>query len=72
VHDLRRTCARDLRGKGLSEGVIMKLCGWSTRSMFDRYNIIDEDDLARSVELAFNGKQAANKEPVEQEADQLS
>jgi integrase len=72
VHDLRRTAARDLRRKGLSEGVIMKPCGWRTRAMFDRYNIIDEDDLARSVELAFNGKQAANTPPVEREAEQLS
>jgi len=72
VHDLRRTAARDLRQKGISEGVIMKLCGWRTRSMFDRYNIIDEDDLARSVEMAFNGKQAANKAPVEQDANQVS
>lgn len=72
VHDLRRTAARDLRRKGLSEGVIMKLCGWRTRSMFDRYNVIDEDDLARSVELAFNGTPAAHRAPVEQEAKQLS
>jgi hypothetical protein len=30
--------------------------------MFDRYNIIDEADLARAVGLRFsaNGKQAAN------------
>jgi len=42
VHDLRRTAARDFRRQGVSEGEIMKLCGWKTRAMFDRYNIIDE------------------------------
>jgi integrase len=72
IRDLRRTAARDLRRKGLSEGVIMKLCGWKTRAMFDRYNIFDEDDLARSVELAFNDKQAANGAAAEQEAKQVS
>jgi integrase len=71
VHDLRRTAARDLRRRGLSEGVIMKLCGWKTGSMFDRYNVIDEQDLAESVERAY-GQQAANKPGVEQKAEQLS
>jgi len=33
---------------GVSEGEIMKLCGWRTGSMFDRYNIIDEADPRRS------------------------
>ena len=42
VHDLRRTAARDFRRRGVSEGEIMKLCGWQTRAMFDRYRIIDE------------------------------
>jgi hypothetical protein len=28
--------------------------------MFDRHNIIDEDDLAAAVGKRFNGKQAAN------------
>jgi integrase len=36
VRDLRRTAARDLRRAGVSEGEIMRLCGWKTRSMFDR------------------------------------
>ena len=52
-HDLRRTAARDLRRHGLSEGEIMKLCGWATRAMFDRYNIIDEQDLAAAVARRF-------------------
>lgn len=60
VHDLRRTAARDFRREGVSEGEIMKLCGWKTRAMFDRYNIIDEADLAQAVAKRFNGKQAAN------------
>jgi hypothetical protein len=42
VHDLRRTAVRDFRRAGVSEGEIMNLCGWCTRSMFDRHNIIDK------------------------------
>ena len=39
----------------------MKLCGWKTRDMFDRYNIIDASDLSRAVAQRFNGKVTANK-----------
>ena len=61
VHDLRRTAARDFRRRGVSEGEIMKLCGWKTRAMFDRYNIIDEADLAQAVAKRFQGQTTANK-----------
>jgi hypothetical protein len=51
--DLRRSAAGDLRRAGVSEGEIMKLAGWKTRAMFDRYNIIDEADLAVAVAKRF-------------------
>jgi hypothetical protein len=45
-HDLRRSEARNLRRAGVAEDVIMRLGGWRTRSMFSRYSIVDERDLA--------------------------
>jgi hypothetical protein len=50
VHDRRQSsAARDFRRAGVFEDEVMKLCGWETRAMFDRYNIIDEADLAAGV-----------------------
>jgi integrase len=37
-----KTCARE---GGVPESVIMAITGHSTRSMFDRYNTIDTEDL---------------------------
>jgi len=48
-HDLRRTAARDLRRAGVTESVTMAIGGWRTRSMFDRYAIVTENDLADAV-----------------------
>src|ERR1019366_7699060 len=45
-HDLRRTAARNLRRLGVSEGVVMRIGGWRSRNGFERYNIVDEQDLA--------------------------
>jgi hypothetical protein len=41
-----RSAARTLRRAGVDEETIMKLGGWKTRSMFARYSIVDDRDLA--------------------------
>lgn len=44
-HDLRRTGVRNLRRAGVDQKTIMLIIGHKTTSMFDRYNIIDEEDV---------------------------
>jgi integrase len=49
VYDLRRTAARNMRRAGVHETTIMAITEHRTRSMFDRYNIVSEEDIRDAV-----------------------
>ncbi len=48
-HDMRRTAARNFRRAGVAEGVIMRVGGWRTRSVFERYNIASQADISDAL-----------------------
>lgn len=61
-HDLRRSAAREMSHLGIPQPVIMQLMGHQTASMFTRYRIVSEEDLAVAREKMDGHRQTSIKE----------
>lgn len=54
VHDLRRSAIKNLMKAGVSEKVAMAISGHKTRTVFDRYHIVDSADVVEAMRKVEN------------------
>lgn len=63
---MRRSAVQNFRRAGLSESDGMKLSGHRTRNVYDRYNILDDEDVISAMNKVQNHlkKEAKNRKVV--------
>lgn len=69
LHDFRRSAARNLIRSGVSQDVAKRITGHKTDSMFSRYNIVAENDLAEAaakLEVRRNGRKTVTESSSKQ------
>jgi integrase len=63
-HDLRRSAVRNMVRAGVQTKVAMKVSGHATLSMFERYNIVVEDDVREALAKTEQYREAAQQKVV--------
>jgi hypothetical protein len=66
---LGRTAVRNFRRAGIAEGVIMKIGGWRTRSVFERYAIVSQTDVQDALEKLEGSRQASKQKRAAKESE---